>query len=167
VVLVMEPGSDAFTLAALLPLGAALGYGSASVAVRLMDSDVPSPLVNLYANVAAMAGAILLTITLAEPVMLASWQDLGLIFAMGCSGGSGVLCLTIAYRMASPSMLAPFEYSGILFAFVLGWLVFNEAPVEQLFPGVFLIIGAGLLILWRERARKETVPHPRASRRLR
>ena len=166
VIMVMGPGTDVFTLWALLPLGAALGYASASVAVRLIDKDVPSPLVNLYANVAAMIGALILTVTTAEPVALQSWQDLGLIALMGVCGGSGVLCLTFAYRMAQPSALAPFEYSGILFAFVLGWFVFHEAPIERLFPGVLLIVGAGLLIIWRER-RVSAVPHPRASRRHR
>lgn len=166
VVLVMGPGTDAFTLAALLPLGAAIGYGTASVAVRLIDHEVPSPLVNLYANLAAMVGAIVLTISVTQPVPLTDWQDLALIFAMGCSGGSGVLCLTIAYRMATPSLLAPFEYTGILFAFVLGWVVFAEAPVDRLFPGVLLIVGAGLLIIWREQ-RGKLVSRPRAPRRMR
>lgn len=150
VVWVMGPGADTFTLAALLPLGGALGYASASVAVRLIDRDVPSPLVNLYANLAALVGACILTLSVAEPVPIASWGDLGMITAMGCAGGCGVLCLTFAYRMAQPSMLAPFEYTGIAFAFALGWLVFAEAPIERLFPGVLLIAGAGLLIVWRE-----------------
>lgn len=166
VVMVMGPGTGVFTLSALLPLGAALGYASASVAVRLMDEDVPSPLVNLYANLSAMAGAAALTLTTAEPVAIQSWRDLGLIAVMGCAGGMGVLCLTFAYRMAQPSALAPFEYTGILFAFILGWLVFQEAPVERLFPGALLIVAAGLLILWRER-RTTAVPYPRASRRHR
>lgn len=166
VVMVMGPGTDVFTLWAILPLGAALGYASASVAVRLIDRDVPSPLVNLYANLSAMVGAVILTITTAQPVPLASWSDLGLIALMGCCGGTGVLCLTFAYRMAQPSALASFEYSGILFAFVLGWVVFAEAPLDRLFPGVLLIVGAGLLIIWRER-RVGGAPHPRASRRHR
>lgn len=166
VVLVMAPGTDTFTLAALLPLGAALGYGCSSISVRLVDKDVPSPLLNLYANVASLSCAILFTLSWAEPVWIGSWQDLGLIIAMGCSGGCGVLCLTYAYRMAAPAMLAPFEYSGILFAFVLGWIFFNEAPFDRLFPGVLLVVGAGLLIIWRER-RARAVPYPRSSRRHR
>ena len=164
VLLVMGPGTEVFTLWALLPLGAAFGYASASVAVRLVDKDVPSPLVNLYANVAAMVGAIILTLSTTELVAIASWWDLALIALMGCCGGAGVLCLTFAYRMAQPSALAPFEYTGILFAFGLGWLVFQEAPVDRLFPGVLLIIAAGLLIIWRER-RTQSAPYPRAARR--
>ncbi len=167
VVLIIRPGTDTFTIWALLPLGAALGYASASVAVRLVDTDVPSPLLNMYSNVSAMVLATLITVTLSEPVWIQSWRDLGLIMLMGVCGGCGVLCLTIGYRMASPPVLAPFEYTGILFAFALGWLIFDEAPFDTLFPGVILVIGAGLLIAWREMQARKIVPHPRAGRRLR
>lgn len=167
VVAIVQPGTDAFTIWALLPLCAALGYASASVAVRLFDDDVPSPLVNAYSTVSAMTLATLLTFAMAEPVWIQSARDLGLIVLMGLCGGTGVLCLTIGYRMASPPVLAPFEYTGILFAFAIGWFVFDEAPFDTLFPGVLLIIGAGLLIVWRERLARAAPPHPRASRNQR
>ena len=151
VVMVMQPGSDAFTLAALLPIGAAAGYAIASVLVRLIDTEVPTAQVNLYSGFAAMIGAGVLMLLLESPVWFKSWGDLALIVAMGCSGGTGVLLLIMAYRMVQPSVIAPFEYSGILFAFALGWIFFDEAPFDRLFPGVLLIVGAGLLIVWRER----------------
>ena len=151
VILIMRPGSDSFTLAALLPLGAALGYASSSVLVRRIDRDVPAPLVNMYASGTAMVCASLIMLATSEPVAIASWGDAAMIFAMGCSGGTGVLFLIFAYRRATPSKLAPFEYSGILLTFWLGWVFFDEAPIGVLFPGVLLIVGAGLLIIWRER----------------
>ena len=65
-------------------------------------------------------------------------SDLGWLWivAMGTLGGVGVLFLVVAYRMTKPSNLAPFDYFGILFAFVLGWIFFGEAPFDTLFPGV-------------------------------
>lgn len=151
VVMIMQPGSDTFTLAALLPLGAAFGYASSSVLVRRIDRDVPAPLVNIYASFAALVCASGIMLSTVEPIAIASWQDAAMIVGMGCSGGLGVLFLIFAYRRATPSVLAPFEYTGILIAFWLGWVFFNEAPVGRLFPGVLLIVGAGLLIIWRER----------------
>lgn len=151
IVMIMRPGSDTFTLAALLPLGAAFGYASSSVLVRRIDRDVPAPLVNMYASSAALVCASVIMMSTVEPVAIASWADAGLILAMGCSGGIGVLFLIFAYRRATPSTLAPFEYTGILIAFWLGWVFFDEAPVGVLFPGVLFIVGAGLLIVWRER----------------
>ncbi|MEM8537883.1 MAG: DMT family transporter [Pseudomonadota bacterium] len=151
VLLIMRPGTDAFTLAAMLPLGAALGYASSSVLVRRIDRDVPAPLVNMYASGAAMVCATCIMLATVQPVWIASWSDAAMIVAMGCCGGAGVLFLIFAYRRATPSVLAPFEYAGILMTFALGWVFFNEAPFGVLFPGVLLIVGAGLLIIWRER----------------
>jgi drug/metabolite transporter (DMT)-like permease len=153
--MVMGPGSDSFGLDALLPLGAAFFYALVSVTARLMDDEVPSPLVNLYSNLAAMAGAAALTLATGGFSPIASLSDLMWIFAMGALGGVGVLCLVISFRMAEPSDLAPFSYFGILSAFVLGWAVFGEAPVDRLFPGALLIAAGGLMIVWRERRRRQ------------
>jgi drug/metabolite transporter (DMT)-like permease len=164
VVMVMGPGSDSFSLDTLLPLGAAMLYALSSVTVRMFEDDVPTPLINLYANIAAAVGAIALTLATGGFTPVASATDLAWIFIMGALGGSGVLCLIVSFRMTEPSNLAPFNYFGIPFAFVLGWLFFGEAPVGQLFPGVLLIVAGGLLIVWRERRRRSAardVPTPR------
>jgi drug/metabolite transporter (DMT)-like permease len=151
VVMVMGPGSGGVSLDALLPLGAAILYALTSVTARLIDDDVPTPLMNLYSNVAAAIGAIVLTLATGGFTPVASATDLLWIFTMGALGGSGVLCLIVSFRMTEPSNLAPFNYFGIPFAFILGWLFFGEAPVGQLFPGVLLIVAGGLLIVWREK----------------
>lgn len=155
VVMVMGPGSDTFGLDALLPVGAAFCYALVSVTARMMDDEVPSPLVNLYSNVAAMAGAAALCLATGGFSPIASVSDLAWIVAMGSLGGVGVLCLIISFRMAEPSDLAPFNYFGILYAFILGWVFFGEAPVDQLFPGALLIVAGGLMIVWRERRKRQ------------
>jgi drug/metabolite transporter (DMT)-like permease len=75
---------------------------------------------------------------------------------MGVAGGTAAFCLISAYRMAKPSSLSPFEYFGIPFSFFLGWIFFLETPFDRLIPGVFLIVGGGLVIIWRERSGKNT-----------
>jgi drug/metabolite transporter (DMT)-like permease len=74
---------------------------------------------------------------------------------MSICGGFGVIFLMIAYRQADATVLAPFSYFGILTAFSFGWVLFGEFPVDKLFPGVILIIGSGLVILWREQHAKD------------
>ena len=73
---------------------------------------------------------------------------------MGAFGGSAVLLLTMAFRMTEQSNLAPFNYFGIPLAFALGWLFFDEQPWNELFPGALLIVGSGLLIIWREQLQR-------------
>jgi drug/metabolite transporter (DMT)-like permease len=151
VIMVVGPGSDAFSPVALLPMGAAALYALSGITARLIDRDVPNALVYLYSAFAALISAIILALTTTTGFSpITSWSDLALILAMGMIGGSGVICLLISYRLAPPSILAPFNYFGILSAFFLGWLIFNETPVDRLFPGVILILAGGLLVIWRE-----------------
>ena len=151
IVLVVRPGSDVFTLYALLPLGAALSYSCATVSVRLFDTAVPTATINLYAHVGAFIVSTALVVVTNGYMPVASYIDWLWIFAIGIIGGGAILCITSAYRRTQPSNLSPFEYFGIPFSILLGWFFFAEAPFEKLFPGVILIVGGGFLIIWRER----------------
>lgn len=151
VVMVMQPGGDVFSLVAVLPIGAALFYALASLSSRLFDEAVPTALINIYSTLGALAAAILLTVVTGNWISMNTAADWLWFIAMGTVGGFAVLLLITAYRMAEPSLLSPFEYFGIPFSFVLGWYFFGEAPFDTLFPGVILIVGGGLLMIWRER----------------
>ena len=157
VVMVIGPGGDSFSLDALLPVGAAIFYALTAVTARLFDGDVPTPLVNMYSTLAAGLGAVILCLSTGGFTPIAATSDLLWIAAMGGLGGSGVLCLIASFRMTEASNLAPFNYFGILFAFVLGWVFFGEAPVDRLFPGALLIVAGGLMIVWRERRARKRV----------
>lgn len=155
VVWILRPGSDAFSLAALLPVGAAACYGFAMVSVRKFGPETSNALLYLYSSAASAVGAILLAAFTTEFSPIQTWQDGGLILTMSIFGGIGVLLMMMAFRIASPSTLAPFWYFGILTAGFFGWLLFDEAPLDTLFPGVLLIVGAGALIIWRERQQSQ------------
>ena len=73
---------------------------------------------------------------------------------MSLCGGFGVVFLMVAYRSAPAAVLAPFSFFGILNAYALGWFIFGEAPIDDLFPGALLIIGSGFIIIWREQSNK-------------
>ncbi len=154
VLIIMAPGSDVFTLYSLLPIGAALGYSLSTVCVRLVDEQVPTGLINMYASVGALLGALLIMFSTTGYQQVGSAEDWLLLFTMGMVGGFAVLALINAYRLAKPASLSPFEYFGIPFAFVLGWFFFEEAPFGKLIPGVFLIVAGGMLIAWRERRQR-------------
>ncbi|MEX0285375.1 MAG: DMT family transporter [Paracoccaceae bacterium] len=147
---ILRPGSDAFSVWALAPVGAALCYSYSMITVRVFDRDVSNALLFLYASVAAAVGAVIIAWFTTDFTPIRSLVDGGLIFIMATLGGVGVLFMMLAYRMAAPSALAPFTYFSLLSAFLFGWVIFGEAPVDTLFPGVLLIVGAGALIIWRE-----------------
>ncbi len=154
ILLIMRPGSEIFTPFALLPIAAAFFYACSSITVRLMDTAVPSATLNIYATGGALTGSIVILVLSESYRPVASAHDWFWLIAMGIFGGFAVLGLITAYRLTKPSNLAPFEYFGIPFSFVIGWFAFGEAPFEQLIPGALLIIAAGLLIFWRERRKR-------------
>ena len=151
IVLVMRPRGEIFELTSLLPIGAALGYGLTSVLVRLFDKESETATINLYTTFSALICMVCLMVGLDAYQNVASTVDWLWLVLMGLVGGFAVLFLMMAYRLTEPSNLSPFEYFGIPFSFIIGFLVFDEAPFDKLFPGVILIVVGGLLIVWRER----------------
>ncbi|MBO9450419.1 DMT family transporter [Tropicibacter sp. R16_0] len=154
VIWIMKPGSDSFTVNAIAPVGAAFLYAIAGVTARLFDPEVPSPLINLYSVVSALVGSLVLVAVVGGFSPIERAQDFFWVIGIGMFGGTAVLCLVVSYRMTEQSNLAPFSYFGIPIAFVAGWLVFDEAPWGDLFPGALLIVVGGLLVVWRERRLK-------------
>ena len=151
---IMQPGSNMFTWTAALPIGAAFCYAASMVTLRSFDVSISSAIIYLYSSVAAALGAIILATGTTDFSPIQSMSDALLILSMSLCGGFGVVFLMYAFRQAPASVLAPFSYFGILTAFGLGWIVFDELPLDKLFPGVILIILSGLTILWREERNK-------------
>lgn len=148
---IFQPFNDSFTFWMLLPILAGFGYGLSSVLVRLIPDAVPSAAIQISQQLLTCILGFCFLISFDEIKPIGSINDLCLFALMGFCGGVGVLCLVISYRLADPSSVSVFEYFGIPVSFILGWLFFTEAPFSTLFPGVLLIIGAGLLIVFRER----------------
>ncbi|HVU19605.1 MAG TPA: DMT family transporter [Rhizomicrobium sp.] len=71
----------------------------------------------------------------------------------GIFGGIGQICMTYSYRYAEPSLLAPFDYTALIWAMTFGYVVFAEVPERIVLGGAAVVSAAGLYIVWRERLR--------------
>jgi len=78
-------------------------------------------------------------------------EQLLVLVGMGVFGGIGQLFLSFGYRYGEASVLAPFDYSMMIWAAGLGYFLFADVPTAQVLIGAAFVVGAGLLILWRER----------------
>ncbi len=149
-IMIIGPGSDIFSWYSILPICAAFCYATSIVTLRSFESSTSSAILFLYSAISAAFGAMVLAFGSISFTPIKSLIDGFLITSMAVCGGFGVVFLMYAFRNAPSALLAPFSYFGILTAFLIGWIVFDEFPIDTLFPGVFLILISGFVIIWRE-----------------
>jgi drug/metabolite transporter (DMT)-like permease len=86
-----------------------------------------------------------------------------LLVAAGLLGGTAQILLTESYVHADASTLAPFDYSSMLYALLIGWLIFAEIPTAQVLVGAAIVIAAGLFIIYREHRLRIDRSKPRSA----
>jgi len=139
---------QAQTLGAVLALaGACFNAGAVIQTRRLTGSETTSSIVLYFSIACAVGGLLTLPLGWAVPTR---WE-LAALIGTGVLGGAGHLFLTESYRHAPASVIAPFDYAAILFAFLLGYLMFDEVPTPLVVIGAAIVVEAGLFVLWRER----------------
>ncbi len=77
--------------------------------------------------------------------------DALLMVVVGIIGGVGQILLTSSYRHGDASLVAPFEYTSMIWAVALGWFVFGDVPQQVVLLGASVVIAAGLFVIWREK----------------
>ncbi|NNC72850.1 MAG: DMT family transporter [Sphingomonadaceae bacterium] len=149
VVIVTQPQSGNLPLAgALVAIGAAIAVGLAQVTVRQISrSENSEAIVFWFALVAVIATGILQP-WLYSPHDAASWALLG---GVGVLGGLAQIFITKSLEAAPLQITAPFDYSQLLIATLLGWLIWSDMPRETTWIGAALIIATGLYTIYRER----------------
>ena len=153
IIFIMQPWTDDFNIYILLPVCAAFGYSLARVTSLSFPEEVLSPLINIYAQIGTIFCSSLIIIFFNQWTPFQSIEDLLLILIMGLAGGTGTLLLIYGARKAELSKITPFDYIEIFFALMLGWIFFQEWPIDKLFPGALFIIAGGLIIIWRQKKR--------------
>ena len=147
-VLSVEAADKMEAIGALLMLMAAIFMALAQVFVRKLVGTESTAAIVFYFSITA---TLLSLLTIPFGWVVPPWQDAALLIAAGLLGGVGQILLTTSYRFADTSVIAPFEYTSMLLAVIIGYTVFGESPTMTVIAGVCLVIGAGLIIIWRER----------------
>jgi drug/metabolite transporter (DMT)-like permease len=116
---------------------------------HLTRSETTSSIVFYFSLICAFAGLCTWPFGWNRP----SEPELAALIAIGICGGLGHILLTESYRWAPASLVAPFDYTSMLWALVLGYLAFGELPTALVYLGAAIISGAGLFVIWRDRQR--------------
>jgi drug/metabolite transporter (DMT)-like permease len=135
------------TLGAVVVLAGAVFAALAQVFVRkLVLTEQTATIVFWFSALAALFSLVSLPWGWVYPAPL----TLALLILCGILGGIGQVLLTSSYRYADASVIAPFEYTSMILALGVGYLVFGEVPTLVMLGGAAIIMLAGVLIIWRE-----------------
>jgi drug/metabolite transporter (DMT)-like permease len=139
----------AIDLPVMMAIASAFLYGVVMIAMRRLGSTDKSAATVFYftAGSAIIAGAVLPLEWVTPPV-----GDLMLLVTIGVLGGVGQIFMTQAFRLAPPAIVAPFDYTAMVWALLIGWFVFGNFPAANSLVGAGVICLSGLFILYRETA---------------
>jgi drug/metabolite transporter (DMT)-like permease len=141
--------SDASSaLGAFFVLAAALMFGIAHTHVRHMTATETTGALVFYYSV---IGTTISLVTIPLGWILPQPGDLLALALLGIFGGMAQLTVTESFRYAPASVLAPFAYTSMLWAMVIGYFWFGEVPELVVLVGAIIVIAAGLFVIWRER----------------
>jgi len=134
--------------AAAAAAGATICYSLSALSVRSLGRSNSSMSMVFWYLAAVTVGSGTLALGEWRAVEPGDWPWLA---AVGVSGVLGQFWLTDAFRRAPPSVVAPFEYMSILWAFAIDWIFWAAAPSLSLVVGAAVVVGSGLYVIWDER----------------
>ncbi|CAM3145994.1 EamA domain-containing protein [Sphingomonas antarctica] len=155
VLIVTQPGSGHLpVLGASIGIAAALSVAGTSLMIRdLGRTEVPLTTVFWFTSISAV------TMSLAAPFVLHRHDpgDWAIMVLVGVTGGLAQVAVTSSLRHAPVSTVLPMDYSALIWASLLGWLLFGALPGQSTWLGAPVIVASGLYIVWRERVRHRLI----------
>lgn len=151
VVIMIHPDPSRFAgVGVIFGLISALGAAGAMIAIREIGATEPGPTIVFYFT---MAGTVVGLVSLPFGWVMPDLQTLILLICCGLLGGVGQLLLTEALRRASVAVIAPFDYTQLVWASLIGFFVWQETPQALTWLGALVVAASGIYILWRETRR--------------
>ncbi|MEM6586942.1 MAG: DMT family transporter [Pseudomonadota bacterium] len=148
VLLIIRPGAADFTIYSLYAMGAVVCVTLRDLITRTMSPDVPSMM-------AVFANSMVIMVVFGVLAIPADWVTMT-PRTWGLTAGASVLIIgaylfsILVMRVGDISFVAPFRYTGLLWALLLGYIVFGDWPVPLTLLGACLVVASGLFMLYRE-----------------
>jgi drug/metabolite transporter (DMT)-like permease len=142
-----NPQGDVNALGLALALGAALMQAVMGIMLRHLGGWESPETISLYFF---LIGLSVTALAMPFVAVAPTWPEAPLLVAVGLAGAAAQWLLSVAYRHTPAAVVAVFNYTNLVWATLLGWLVWNEWPAPVVLIGATIVIGANLLIIWRE-----------------
>jgi drug/metabolite transporter (DMT)-like permease len=156
VLLALRPSAASFTLPAVIALTGSLFFALLMVVTRLLRATSNTVLIGSQIAGTLLFGALFAPIGWVTP----SLRDFLLLTLFGVISVMALACVNRSLKLAAASIVVPYQYTLIVWAIVLGYVVFGDVPDLFTLVGAAIIVGAGLYIFWREQKRPEQEPEP-------
>jgi drug/metabolite transporter (DMT)-like permease len=157
VVIALRPSSSSFTLPALIALSGSVTYALVLITTRALRQTNDIVLMTAYFIGAVAFGLVTVPFGWVTPTA----YDVLFLAGVGFSNIVAQFCVIRALKLASASVVVPYQYTLIVWSVVFGWLMFAELPDGYTIVGAAIIVAAGLYIFWREQVKAREAAAPR------
>jgi drug/metabolite transporter (DMT)-like permease len=155
VLLVAGPGADSFRIGALFALCNAVLLGSVTAAVRGMSKTESAETLTMFQMV--FLTAFFTVAMFLFGYITPTWRDFGWLIVNGLFNGLGQYWWTRSLSLAPASAVGPFYYFSIVFALLIGFVVWGDVPTVALLAGSAVVVASGLFLLWHESKKRAPI----------
>ncbi|NND44264.1 MAG: DMT family transporter [Xanthomonadales bacterium] len=147
-VLVMaRPSGEVFALGIVVALTAALMHATLQIILRYLGRFESPETISFYFFV---VGTVLTALPLPFIAVQPTVNEIPLLFGVGLSCAAAQWLLSVAFRNAKAAIVTVFNYSGIIWATLFGWLIWHDWPLPAVMVGAGIVIASNFLMIWRE-----------------
>ncbi|MBK0326767.1 DMT family transporter [Rhodobacteraceae bacterium F11138] len=159
VMLIIRPGMDAFDPLSLFAVLGVVGLAIRDLATRRIPAAVSSFQVSFLAFLTLLPTALLISLFSKQALVDPSPHQWGYIAGAIVLGVAAYYAIVAAMRVGDVSFVTPFRYSRLIFALIVGVVVFGESPDLPMLIGSVIIVASGIYTVWRER-KNRSLPQP-------
>ena len=147
VIIMAHPSGDVYALGIAVALCASLMHATLQIILRYLGRyERPETIAAYFFIVGTFLCALPLPFIAVRP----SWEEVPLLFGVGLSGAAAQWLLSVAFHNARAAIVTVFNYSGIVWATLFGWMIWQEWPLPAVMAGAAVVIASNLLMIWRE-----------------
>ncbi len=148
VIMILQPSGEALSLPALIALAGSILFALIMIVTRRLRATGDLTLISWQTTGVLLAGAATVPFAWVPPTP----TDLVLLGSLGFVATAGHMCVNRSLRLAPAVVVVPFQYTGIVWAVIMGFIVFGDVPGPVMTTGACLIIASGLYVFYREQA---------------
>jgi len=147
VIIMSHPSGQVNSLGILVALSAALMHAALQIILRYLGRFESPETISFYFFV---IGIVVTALPMPFIAVRPTLDEVPLLLGVGLSGAAAQWLLSVAFRNARAAIVTVFNYSGIVWATIFGWMIWNEWPLPAVMAGASIVIASNVLIIWRE-----------------